>query len=197
MSQDPQRWISYKALSEVAGTDAAATIERICFLNACRRARPTTDDIEIFRNRKRRKNLPPLGHLTQPKKSKKPSFKPGGWNPRMSATAKKKSAYMALGFALAALLRGPFAARFDWLATIAARGSRRSACAVSGPFAPTATSVCRVSPCHCVPMCLLDRDYFAPLSRELSTTSGIIGTGECVTNLLPNMSRTSLSNDRS
>jgi hypothetical protein len=24
MSQDPQRWISYKALSEVAGTDAAA-----------------------------------------------------------------------------------------------------------------------------------------------------------------------------
>jgi hypothetical protein len=45
---------------------------------------------------------------------KKPSLKPGGWNSRMSATAKKKSAYMALGFGLAALLRGTFAVRFDW-----------------------------------------------------------------------------------
>jgi hypothetical protein len=43
-------------------------IERVCFLNACRRA----------------------------------------------ATAKKKSAYMALDFGLVAILRGTFAVRFDW-----------------------------------------------------------------------------------
>jgi hypothetical protein len=32
-------------------------------------------------------------------------FKPDGWNSRMSATAKKKSAYMALGFGLAGFPR--------------------------------------------------------------------------------------------
>jgi hypothetical protein len=68
MSQDPQRWISYKALSEVQGRMPLHPIERVCFLNACRRA----------------------------------------------ATAKKKSAYMALDFGLVAILRGTFAVRFDW-----------------------------------------------------------------------------------
>ena len=104
----------YKALSEVQGRMPLHAIERVCFLNACRQARPTTDDIEIFRNRQRRKDLPPLGHLTQAQEIEKTFLETGHWNSRMSATAKKKSAYMALGFGLAALLRGTFAVRFDW-----------------------------------------------------------------------------------
>ena len=37
MSQDPQRWISYKALSEVAGRMPLHAIEMVCFLNASSR----------------------------------------------------------------------------------------------------------------------------------------------------------------
>ena len=34
MSQDPQRWIFYKALTEVAGTDASERDRTACFRNA-------------------------------------------------------------------------------------------------------------------------------------------------------------------